>query len=127
MTFQGEVSFLYQKRKFVYDPTSSWFTKVDYPVHLKFEEYLSSKGYQSSSSLHAAESKWGMNRFDIPLPSFWELYKEQAVAPFFVFQVFCVLLWCLDEYWYYSLFTLFLLLVFEATVVKSVGGDIKTN
>lgn len=93
---------------------------MNYPVHLKFQEYLSAKGFQNSTSLQAAEAKWGLNRFDIPLPSFWELYKEQAVAPFFVFQVFCVLLWCLDEYWYYSLFTLFLLLVFEATVVKSV-------
>ena len=54
-------------------------------------DYASEKG--------AGKAIFGINTFDIPLPTWQELYKEQLQAPMFVFQAFCMLLYCLDEYW----------------------------
>lgn len=55
----------------------------------------------------------------MPPPQFWPLMQDQMLAPFFAFQVFCVALWCLDEYWHYALLTLVMLFFFETTVVKT--------
>ena len=112
-------SFIFQKKRFIYNPEIKKFEAVVFPIDIQppLSHFQHSRGITSKAGLDYAEKDYGFNRFDIPVPTFEELFKEHAVAPFFVFQIFCVGLWCLDEYWYYSLFTLFMLVVFESTVV----------
>ncbi|OKO99347.1 Manganese-transporting ATPase 1, partial [Penicillium subrubescens] len=115
------VSFLFQKRRFLFYPETGTFAPLSYALDAEpkpaLKEFQQSKGFTTKAEIDRVQHHYGDNTFDIPVPTFVELFQEHAVAPFFVFQVFCVGLWMLDEYWYYSLFTLFMLVVFECTVV----------
>jgi len=117
--------FTYQRDTYTVESLSPLtFTRLPYPCtgNPPVEAFLTPKPL-TEKSVPELTTLYGGNEFDIPIPSFTELFGEHATAPFFVFQVFCVGLWCLDEYWYYSLFTLFMLIMFECTVVYQVRGS----
>ncbi|CAI7677447.1 unnamed protein product [Penicillium manginii] len=115
------LSFLFQKRRFLYYPETRSFAPLSYVLDSEpkpaLQYFQHSKGLTTKAEVDRVHYHYGDNTFDIPVPGFVELFQEHAVAPFFVFQIFCVGLWMLDEYWYYSLFTLFMLVAFESTVV----------
>lgn len=138
---ETEYAFVYQRDTYIYDSAKKAFAPLPYPCNDKpllssFEGKPSgllsasnlakdkSLSKADAGSIEALSALYGKNEFDIPIPSFLALFAEHTTAPFFVFQIFCVALWCLDEYWYYSLFTLFMLVVFECTVVFQVRSPI---
>lgn len=115
-------TFKYQSDTYLYNPADNSFAPISYPTASKppllafntpSELYTSAAPEEYTGKakkyigLEQEEVKkrtvlYGKNEFDIPIPSFASLFAEHAVAPFFVFQIFCVALWVLDEYWYYS-------------------------
>ncbi|XP_067943587.1 endoplasmic reticulum transmembrane helix translocase-like [Watersipora subatra] len=114
----GMVWFVFQKIKYVYDASEKkQFSAVEFPISETIGYYARSKGLDNPQITNAM-TKYQNNALQMDIPPFMELFIERATAPFFVFQVFCVGLWCLDEYWYYSLFTLFMLIAFEGTLVQ---------
>ncbi|KAF2904876.1 hypothetical protein ILUMI_01293 [Ignelater luminosus] len=115
---ETRIWFMFQKTKYIYSYDKKIFQGLEFPVNKTFTEYISWKGYQEDQDVQQGEQLYGKNRLDMVIPEFMELFKERATAPFFVFQVFCVALWCLDKYWYYSIFTLIMLILFECTLVQ---------
>lgn len=110
--------FMFQKTKFVLDEETNKFVMVEFPCDKKISYFKQWKGYSDADEVQSIDRRYGRNELDMVIPEFKELFIERATAPFFVFQTFCVGLWCLDEFWYYAVFTLFMLVSFEIVLVK---------
>ncbi len=123
-----EYSFLFQRLVYIYNdalpvgPNGTFvpgFGRLEYPSAHPLSYYTAgarARGINSARAYAHAHGYFGPNTIEMPVPRFLDLFTEHLMAPFFVFQVFCVVLWMMDEYWYYALFTLAMLLVFECTV-----------
>ena len=96
-----EVSFLFQKRRFTYDPEKGSFGTLSYTIDSdpppRIGHFQKTQGLATQREIDGTQEHYGDNTYDIPVPTFTELWKEHAVAPLFVFQIFCVGLWLLDE------------------------------
>lgn len=88
---------------------------IQCPVNLTWGQYKNSRGLKTDGEIEKATDKYGPNIFDLPKPTFLQLYKKQLLSPIAVFQFFCTGLWMLDTYWKYTCFTLMSILGFEAS------------
>ena len=111
----SDIEFEFHKKRYIWNGDSKSFRKVSWEPSWTLQQFVDHPGLPDDTSLLL--QKYGNNDLTVPLPTFMELFKTHAVAPFFVFQVFCVFLWTLDDYWYHSLFTLGMLVLFECMVV----------
>jgi len=119
LTSKTKIYIEYYKKKYIWNPISRTFEKEKYFYNKTFDEYINSQGFINEADLMVAYEKYGTNTMDIPMPKFFELFKEHIVAPFFVFQIFCTMLWMFEEYWYFSGMSFIMIFVFESSVVFS--------
>eukprot|EP01038_Epipyxis_sp_PR26KG_P009128 gene9128-12312_t len=118
----------FQRQKYIYTPSNKLgenskkypngvFTLFVYPINHSIEYYIAANGHQNDGEVERMTEQWGKNHLAVAIPSFLELLQLQLVSPLAIFQIFCALLWLLDEYWSYTFFTLASVLIFEATTV----------
>lgn len=140
--------FYFQQRKYLYDASTDMFVS---PVLLTCANTLS---IASQLNLNEAPSKrvveryrvytqnreglsaravvektlyYGPNRLVIPLASLASLFMEHFMSPFFIFQVVTCFLWSLDNFAFYSFFSLFVVVFMEGGNVFSKYNSIKES
>mmetsp|Transcript_13694 Transcript_13694/g.21164 ORF Transcript_13694/g.21164 Transcript_13694/m.21164 type:complete len:1551 (-) Transcript_13694:1328-5980(-) len=113
------MTFEYHRRRYILDMDSQTWTKIRCRSDIPLPFFGKWNGFASEEQILGALLRYGANAFEIRQPTFGKMYKAQLLSPFTVFQLFCVILWMLDDYWQYSAFTLFMILTFEGTVVFS--------
>lgn len=86
--------FEFQKVCFSYDASTGEVRKLEYVSGGRVADLLAHQGH-SDASAEIATTIWGKNEFEIPMPGFLDVYFEHLIAPFFVFQVVCLVLWSL--------------------------------
>ncbi|KAH9599949.1 hypothetical protein LSM04_004368 [Trypanosoma melophagium] len=125
-TTEHPMCFIFQQRKWRLEDKSGEFLKPRFPTKNLLSSYVEWKGLTPGAECDRQRDSFGLNTMEVEIPEFQSLFVDHALAPFFVFQMFCVLLWCLDEYWYYSLFTGVMMVGMECTVVMQRIRNMKT-
>lgn len=113
------VTLEYHRRRYYFDSETEMWVKIRCHTTMPCTFFREWTGFSSTGQIEGTGIQFGENKFDVRQPTFMDMYKKQLLSPFTVFQLFCVVLWMLDDYWQYSAFTLFMILMFEATVVFS--------
>lgn len=60
--------------------------------------------YHGLSSQQQAEKRivYGENTINVDVKSYWRLFIEEVLNPFYIFQIASITLWSLDDYYYYA-------------------------
>ena len=121
--------FEYQQCKFFFDGTV--FSPPTYPDSLPVQTYfdqLAQGGLGAvkdgvtdtvavAAVIEAQLERFGPNYAENRIPDFQTVLFDHLVSPFYVFQIFCVLLLVLDEYWLFAVFNGFMITMLECIQV----------
>jgi manganese-transporting P-type ATPase len=111
------MTFEYHRRRYCFNVETQTWNKIRCRTNFPITFLCNWIGFPAQPAIVSGQIRFGPNMFQVRRPTFMELYKKQLLNPFSVFQVFCVLLWAIDDYLIYSFFSLFMVLLFEGTVV----------
>uniref|UniRef100_A0A452GX48 Uncharacterized protein n=1 Tax=Gopherus agassizii TaxID=38772 RepID=A0A452GX48_9SAUR len=83
--------YLFEGSRYVWIERRQAFCKVRYGIH--------PLGWKNFSLLRKV---YGPNLIDVPVKSYLRLLVDEVLNPFYIFQVFSIILWLCDAYYYYA-------------------------
>lgn len=106
----------YNFEDFYYDYEIGVFVTLRFNTSLYFTQFHEMKtGIMNKKMVRHRKKIFGKAVIDVPVPSWLELYVSEVLKPFFVFQIFSIILWNCEEYYWYAL-CIFVIMVITLTV-----------
>ncbi|KAK7501877.1 hypothetical protein BaRGS_00006963 [Batillaria attramentaria] len=95
--------FDYQHYRYVWDVQRGAFRELDDLSTNTTCKFI----HESVNGLTSEQRKsrltiYGENAIDIEVKSYWRLFIEEVLTPFYIFQIASIILWLFDEYYYYA-------------------------
>eukprot|EP00026_Physarum_polycephalum_P000896 Phypoly_transcript_00897.p1 GENE.Phypoly_transcript_00897~~Phypoly_transcript_00897.p1 ORF type:complete len:1207 (+),score=214.54 Phypoly_transcript_00897:143-3763(+) len=120
-----ERTFIYKHMRFLYNRDQQAFVLVR-PIDQLKVILQTQGGFRGlSTAAHRKSSKlYGRNLIDIPIKSIPQLLIEEVLHPFFIFQIYSVILWLTEDYYYYAGAIFFIASVTAVISLKDVRANL---
>ncbi|XP_071948305.1 polyamine-transporting ATPase 13A3-like [Antedon mediterranea] len=92
--------FKFHKLKYIWHPENNVFIRLNH-IPTCSDIYNNAQGL-STSDISSRQKMYGENIIDVPVKPYLTLLVQEVLNPFYVFQVFTVIVWCIDAYYYYT-------------------------
>ncbi|XP_036389036.1 cation-transporting ATPase 13A2 [Megalops cyprinoides] len=104
--------YVYEGLRYVWMPKKGAFCRVSVlSQDWTCDDLYHQLGGLSRQEQSARRKLYGHNLIDVPVKSYPRLLFEEVLNPFYIFQVFSIILWMSDNYYYYAACILFISLI----------------
>ncbi|KAL1509672.1 hypothetical protein ABEB36_004378 [Hypothenemus hampei] len=96
--------FFYQHTRYVWIPEKSTFGTLSQLIwsHKSCDDLVEDIEGLNEQEYSELFNLYGPNKIEIEIKSYWKLFIEEIFNPFYIFQIFSIILWCMDDYLIYA-------------------------